>query len=117
MRSTSMRPQALTTRSISTQAPKRQRSYPDRRAGGRRLAEMLCIDPIHRDEVSHVREKHAGAHDIIKTLAGRLQNRRATTLPVAGSWATCPLKYRETIDLDRLGKRADRRREFGRDNC
>src|SRR5262249_42779598 len=67
------------------------------------------IDAIHRGEVSHVREKHTGAHDIIKTLAGRLQNRReiledalrlghnapSTTLPVAGSWATCPLKKKK----------------------
>ena len=67
---------------------------------------MLCIDPIHRDEVSHVREKHTGAHDIIKTLAGSLQNRREILedalrlghnapldhLASGRPWATCPLK-------------------------
>ena len=56
--------------------PKWQRGSRDRRAGGKGLTEIFCLDAIHGGEVSHVREKHTGAHDIIKTLAGRLQNRR-----------------------------------------
>src|SRR5258708_12467500 len=56
--------------------PKRQRGGPDRRAGGKGLTEILCVDAIHRGEVTHTREKHTGAHDIIETLAGRLGNRR-----------------------------------------
>ena len=67
---------------------------------------MLCVDAIHRDVVTHVREIHTDAHDIIETLADRLENRReiledsvrlgrnssATSLPVVGSWPTWPLK-------------------------
>src|SRR6201988_3131669 len=56
--------------------PKRQRGHPDRRAGGKGLTEILCVNAIHRDKVTHAREKHTGAHDIIETLAGRLENRR-----------------------------------------
>src|ERR1700676_1803013 len=41
----------------------------------------------------------------------------ATTLPVAGSWATLSAEVEETTDFDRLGKRADRRRELRRGNC
>ena len=37
---------------------------------------MLCVDAIHRDVVTHVREKHAGARNVIEALAGRLENRR-----------------------------------------
>ena len=37
---------------------------------------MLCVDGIHHGEVTHAREKHTGAQDIIETLAGRLENRR-----------------------------------------
>jgi hypothetical protein len=70
---------------------------------------MSCVDAIHRGEITHVREKDTGAHNIVETLAGRLENRReiledalrlgdnapSTTLPVAGSGATCPLKKRK----------------------
>src|SRR5579859_4115527 len=56
--------------------PKRQRGHPDRRAGGKGLTEILCVDAIHRDKVTHAREKHTGAHDIIETLAGRFEYRR-----------------------------------------
>src|ERR1700723_602565 len=56
--------------------PKRQGGHRDRRAGGKRLTEMLCVDAIHRAEVTHAREIHAGARDIIETPAGRLENRR-----------------------------------------
>src|SRR5437588_1030421 len=66
-------PQALTTRSIST-----QRGHPDRRAGGKGLTEMLCVDVIHRAEVTHTREIHSGARNVIETLAGRLEHRPST---------------------------------------
>src|ERR1700739_2964612 len=56
--------------------PKRWRGGPDRRAGGKGLTEILCVDAIHRGVVTHAREKHTGAHDVIETLAGRLENRR-----------------------------------------
>jgi hypothetical protein len=55
--------------------PKCLRGSRDRRANGKGLTDTFCVDAIHRGEVSHVREKHTGAHDIIKTLAGRFQNR------------------------------------------
>src|SRR5215468_3039081 len=55
--------------------PKRQRSHPDRRAGGKRPTEMLCVDPIHRDEVADVRQIHAGARDITEPPADSLENR------------------------------------------
>src|ERR1700690_2109842 len=56
--------------------PKRQRGHRDRRAGGKGLTEILCVDAIHRDEVTHARQIHTGAHDIVETLAGRLENCR-----------------------------------------
>src|ERR1700688_730920 len=56
--------------------PKRQRGHRDRRAGGKGLTEMLCVDAIHRAEVTHAREIHAGARNVIETPAGRLENRR-----------------------------------------
>ena len=56
--------------------PQRQRGHRDRRAGGKGLGEMLGVDAIHRAEVTHVREIHAGARNVIETLAGRLENRR-----------------------------------------
>src|SRR5437764_8623540 len=56
--------------------PKRQRGHRDRRAGGKGRTEILCVDAIQRHEVTHAREIHTGARDIIETLAGRLENRR-----------------------------------------
>jgi len=67
---------------------------------------MFCVDAIHHGEITHVREKDTGAHNIVETLADRLENRQeiledalrlghnapSTNLQVAGSWATCPLK-------------------------
>src|SRR6476469_883415 len=111
--------------------PKRQRGHPDRRAGGKGLTEMLCVDAIHRAEVTHVREIHSGARNVIETLARRLQNRRAiskdalclghnTALDHLASGrvlADLTAQVEETTDFDRLGKRADRRRKFGRGNC
>src|SRR2546422_1658757 len=41
----------------------------------------------------------------------------STTLPVAGSLGDLSAEKEETIDFDRLGKWADRRREFRRGNC
>jgi hypothetical protein len=105
---------------------------PPRSSCGReRRAEILCVDAIQRHEVTHAREIHTGARDIIETLAGRLENRREipedalclghnTTLDHLASGrvlADLTAKIEETTDFDRLGKRADRRREFGRGNC
>src|ERR1700741_3761156 len=56
--------------------PKRQRGHRDRRACGEGLSEMLGVNAIQRHVVAHAREKHTGAHDIIETPAGRLENRR-----------------------------------------
>src|SRR5437868_14777216 len=56
--------------------PKRWRRRPDRRAGRKRLTKILRVDAIHRDVVTHAREKHTDAHDIIETPAGRLEDRR-----------------------------------------
>src|SRR6202451_2540413 len=107
--------------------PKRQRGHRDRRAGGKGLTEMLCVDAIHRAEVTHSREKHAGARNVIETLAGRLENRRQipedalclghnTPLdhPAAGRvWSDLTVEVEETTYFDRLGKRAGRQRKFG----
>jgi hypothetical protein len=63
---------------------------------------MLCVDAIHRAEVTHVREIHSGARNVIEILARRLEKRGeipkdalclghntpSTTFPVAGSWPT-----------------------------
>src|SRR5271170_619279 len=111
--------------------PKRQRGHRDRRAGGKGLTEMLCVDAIHRAEVTHAREKHAGARNVIETLAGRLENRREIAKDALCLGHNTPLDHlaggrvladltadvEETTDFDRLGKRADRRRELGRGNC
>src|SRR5579864_1897445 len=92
---------------------------------------MLGVNAIHRGVVTHVREKHAGAHDIIETLAGRLENRREIledALRLGSDTSRYQLARRriltdltaeidETIDFDRLGKRANWRREFRRGNC
>src|SRR5580658_7723778 len=56
--------------------PKRQRSHSDRRPRGKRLSEILCVDAVHRDEVTHAGEVHTRAYDIIEALASRLENRR-----------------------------------------
>src|SRR5438067_8051196 len=111
--------------------PKGQRGDPDRRAGGKGLTEMLCVDAIHRAEVTHVREIHSGARNVIETLAGRLENRREIPKDALCLGHNTPLAHlasgrvladltaevEETTDFDRLGKRAGRRRELGRGNC
>src|SRR5207248_8704782 len=92
---------------------------------------MLGVNAIQRHVITHVRKIHTSAHDIIESLAGRLENRRyiledALRLGRNTSGhqlARCRVltdltaEIDETIDFDRLGKRADRRREFGRGNC
>src|SRR5271170_7381407 len=92
---------------------------------------MLCVDAIHRDKVTHAREKHAGARNVIETPAGRLENRRQipeyafclgrnTPLDhLAGGRVLADLtaEVEETTDFDRLGKRADGRRKFRRSKC
>ena len=92
---------------------------------------MLGVNAIHRHVITHAREIHTSAHDIIETLAGRLENRREILedalrlgrntsrhqLASGRVLADLTAEIDETIDFDRLGKRADRRREFGRGNC
>src|ERR1700682_1884943 len=92
---------------------------------------MLGVDAIHRAEVAHAREIHAGARNVIETPAGRLENRREipedalclghnTSLDHLASGrvlADLTAEVEETTDFDRLGKRADRGRELGRGNC
>src|ERR1700733_14488209 len=110
--------------------PKRQRSHRDRRAGGKGLTEILCVDPIHRDEVTHAREIHAGARNVIETPAGRLEKRREIPKDALCLGHNTPLDHlardrvladltaeiEETTDFYRLRKRADRRRKFRRGN-
>src|SRR5712675_3297852 len=92
---------------------------------------MHGVNAIQRHEATPAREIHTGARDIIKTLAGRLENRREIledALRLGRNTSRHQLARRrvladltaeidETTDFDRLGKRADRRREFGRGNC
>src|ERR1700720_1971761 len=92
---------------------------------------MLGVNAIQRHEVAHAREIHTGARDIIETLAGRLENRREILedalrfgrntsrhqLARRRVLADLTAEIDETTDFDRLGKRANRRREFQRGNC
>src|SRR5882762_7458262 len=92
---------------------------------------MHGVNAIQRHEVTHAREIHTGARDIIKTLAGRLKNRREILedalrlgrntsrhqLARRGVLTDLTAEIDETTDSNRLGKRADRRCEFGRGNC
>src|SRR6266446_7236567 len=130
MRSTSCVTSSLDDEVDLNAGPKRQRGHADRRAGGKGLTEMLCVDAIHRAEVTHVREIHSGARNVIETLARRLENRREIPkdalclghntpldhLTSGRVLADLPAEVEETTEFDRLGKRADRRREFGRGN-
>src|SRR5215468_5955176 len=54
--------------------PKRQGRHPDHRTGGKGLTEMLGVNAIQRHVITHVRKIHTSAHDILETLAGRLEN-------------------------------------------
>ena len=92
---------------------------------------MLRVDAIHRAEVTHAREIHAGARNVIETLVGRLENRREIPEDALCLGHNTPLDHlasgrvladlaaeeEKTTDFDRLGKRAGRRRKFGRRNC
>src|ERR1700758_1541994 len=92
---------------------------------------MFCVDGIHRGEITHVREKDTGAHNIVETLAGRLENRREILEDALRLGHNAALDHlasgrvlgdlsaevEETIDFDRLGKWADRRRQLRRGNC
>src|SRR6478672_5203200 len=111
--------------------PKRQRGNRDHRTGGKGLTEMLGVNAIQRRVITDAREIHTSAHDIIETLAGRLKNCREILEDALRLGHNTPLDHLasgrvladltaeidETTDFDRLGKRADRRREFGRGNC
>src|SRR5215475_3616851 len=55
---------------------KRKGGHPDHRAGGKRLSEMPGVHAVQRYVITHVRQIHTSAHDIVETLAGRLENRR-----------------------------------------
>src|SRR5437879_5812774 len=92
---------------------------------------MLGVNAIQRHVITHAREIHTGAHNVIETLSGRLENRREILEDALRLGRNAPLDYLasgrvladltaeidETTDFDRLGKRADRRRKFGRGNC
>src|SRR5690349_17100126 len=56
--------------------PERQGGHPDHRTSGKGLTDMLGINAIQCYVITHVRQIHTSAHDIIETLAGRLENRR-----------------------------------------
>src|ERR1043165_1880715 len=109
-------------------SPKRQRGPPDGRAGRKGRTKMLCVDAIHRDVVTQVREKHAGARHVIETPAGCLEHRREILedalclghnsprddLASGRVLADLTAEVEEDTDFDRL---ANRRREFGRGHC
>src|SRR5262245_25196846 len=92
---------------------------------------MLRVDAVHRGEVTHVLKKDTGAHDIIEAPAGRLQDRRQVLEDALRFGLDPPLDHlagrriladlsaeeEETVDLDRLGEWAHRRRELRRGNC
>src|SRR5205823_3745028 len=95
------------------------------------LTKMLCVDAIHRGEVTDVGEIHTDAHDIIETLARGLEYRRqiledAVRLRrnpsrhhLARRWVLADLTAQidETARVNGLGKRTHRWREFRRGNC
>src|SRR5580765_1805316 len=111
--------------------PKRQGGHPDHRTGGKGLTEMLGVHAIQRHVITDVRKIHTDAHDIIETLAGRLEKRReileeAVRLGRNTSrhqlarhrvLADLTAEIDETAGVNGLGKRAHRRREFRRGNC
>src|SRR5579864_23719 len=111
--------------------PKRQGGHPDHRTGRKGLPEMLGVNAIQRRVITHVRKIRTSAHDIIETLSGRLENRREILedalrlgsdtsrhqLARRGILTDLTAEIDETIDFDRLGKWANRRREFRRGNC
>src|SRR6185312_5032873 len=108
-----------------------QRGYRNGRAGRKGLTEILCVDPIHRDEVVHARQIHAGARNVIETSAGDFEDRceilkdtlclghNASLDHLARGRVLADLtaEVEETTDFYRLGKWADRWCELGRGNC
>src|SRR5207302_126458 len=92
---------------------------------------MLCVDAIHRAEVTQVREINSGARNVIETLARRLENCREILKDTLCLGHNTPLDHlasgrvladlaaeaKETTDFDRLGKRAGRRRDLRSGNC
>src|SRR5258708_32341586 len=92
---------------------------------------MLRVVAFPRAEYTHAREIRAGGSNGMETLTGRLANRREILEDALCLGHNPPLDHltsgrvladlaaevEETTDFDRLGKRADRRREFGRGNC
>src|SRR5206468_9170130 len=92
---------------------------------------MLCVDTIHRDVVTHVREIHTDADDNSETPAGRLENRREILEDSVRLGRNCSrhqlarrriladltAEIDETASVNGLGKRPHRRREFRRGNC
>src|SRR5262249_16726630 len=92
---------------------------------------MSCVDAIHRGEITHVREEDTGAHDIVETLAGRLDNRREILENALRFGHDAPLDHlssgrvlghlsaeeEEPIDPDCLREWTDRRRQLRRCNC
>src|SRR5262249_47720125 len=100
------------------------------RTCGKGWTEMLCVNAIHRRVITHIREIHASAHDIIETLAGGLEKRRkiledalrlgrdASRQQLSSFRVLTDLTAEivETIYFDCLGKGADRGGEFGRGN-
>src|ERR1044072_1596450 len=109
-------------------SPKRQRGHPDGRAGRKGRTKMLCVDAIHRDVVTQVREKHAGARNVSETPAGRLEHRREILEDALGLGHNPPrddlasgrvladltAEVEEATDFDRLAKRAN---QIGRASC
>src|SRR5438552_10639281 len=126
MRSTSRVASSLDDEVDLNAGAKGQRGRCDRLAGGERLSEMLGINAIQRHVITQAREKHAGAHDIIETLAGRLEHRREILENALCLGHNTPLDHLasgrvladlsaeidETAGLNGLGKRADRRGEL-----
>src|SRR5215475_3542714 len=131
MRSAYVRSLSLDDEIYLNAGPKRQGGHPDHSTGGKRLTEMLGVNAIQRHVITHVRKIHTSAHDIIETLAGRLENRREIledTVRLGRNTSRHQLARRriladltaeidETAGVNGLGKRAHRRREFRRGNC
>src|SRR5436309_9797645 len=92
---------------------------------------MICRKAIRRHVISHDLDIHSVTHNVIEILSGRVDNHREILEDALRLGRNAPLDYLasgrvladltaeidETTDFDRLGKRADRRRKFGRGNC
>src|SRR5258708_32679255 len=82
--------------------PKRQRGHRDHCTGGKGLTEMLGVNAIQRHVVTHAREINPGAHNVIETLSGRLENRREILEDALRLGPNAPLDY---LASDRDGAR------------